>query len=94
ILSIITFSIGAYEPIKHYGFEAPLVALLLGLLISNVTRLPKWMDSGFRVEYYIKTGIVLLGATLPFTLIVWAGPVAFLQATIISVTTCLTIYFA
>jgi len=94
ILSIITFSIGAYEPIKHYGFEAPLVALLLGLLISNVTRLPKWMDSGFRVEYYIKTGIVLLGATLPFTLIIWAGPVAFLQATIISVTTCLTIYFA
>ncbi|MEW6214735.1 MAG: putative sulfate exporter family transporter [Nitrospirota bacterium] len=94
ILSIITFIIGAYKPLKHYGFEAPLVALILGLLISNVVRLPKWMDSGFRVEYYIKTGIVLLGATLPFTLIIWAGPVAFLQATIISVTTCLAIYFA
>ncbi|MEW6675736.1 MAG: putative sulfate exporter family transporter [Nitrospirota bacterium] len=93
ILSIITFIIGAYKPLKHYGFEAPLVALILGLLISNVVRLPKWMDSGFRVEYYIKTGIVLLGATLPFTLIIWAGPVAFIQATIISVTTCLTIYF-
>lgn len=94
ILSIITFVIGAYKPLKQYGFEAPLVALLLGLIISNVVRLPKWMDTGFRVEYYIKTGIVLLGATLPFTLIIWAGPVAFLQATIISVTTCLTIYFA
>lgn len=94
ILSIITFVIGAYEPLKHYSFEAPLVALLLGLIISNTLRLPKWMDSGFRVEYYIKTGIVLLGATLPFTLIIWAGPVAFIQATIISVTTCLTIYLA
>ncbi len=94
ILSIITFIIGEYEHLNKYGFEAPLVALLLGLLISNILRLPKWMDSGFRVEYYIKTGIVLLGATLPFTLIIWAGPVAFLQATIISVTTCLTIYFA
>ena len=93
-LSIITFVIGSYEPLKHYSFEAPLVALLLGLFISNVFRLPKWMDSGFRVEYYIKTGIVLLGATLPFTLIIWAGPVAFIQATIISVTTCLTIYLA
>ena len=93
VLSIITFIIGAYKPLKHYGFEAPLVALLLGLLISNVIRLPKWTDSGFRVEYYIKTGIVLLGATLPFTLIIWAGPTAFLQATIISVVTCLTIYF-
>ncbi len=93
LLSIITFIIGEYKPLSTYGFEAPLVALLLGLLISNVVKLPKWMDSGFRVEYYIKTGIVLLGATLPFTLIVWAGPVAFLQATIISVVTCLTIFF-
>lgn len=93
ILSIITFIIGEYKPLTTYGFEAPLVALLLGLLISNVVRMPKWMDSGFRVEYYIKTGIVLLGATLPFTLVIWAGPVAFIQATIISVTTCLAIYF-
>ena len=93
LLSVITFIIGAYKPLKDYSFEAPLVALLLGLIISNTVRLPKWMDSGFRVEYYIKTGIVLLGATLPFTLIIWAGPVAFLQATLISVTTCLTIFF-
>jgi uncharacterized integral membrane protein (TIGR00698 family) len=93
MLSIFTFIIGEYKPLTTYGFEAPLVALLLGLLISNVIKLPKWMDSGFRVEYYIKTGIVLLGATLPFTLIIWAGPIAFLQATIISVVTCLTIYF-
>ena len=93
MLSIFTFIIGEYKPLNNYGFEAPLVALLLGLLISNVVKLPKWMDSGFRVEYYIKTGIVLLGATLPFTLIIWAGPIAFLQATIISVVTCLTIYF-
>jgi uncharacterized integral membrane protein (TIGR00698 family) len=92
-LSIITFIIGEYKPLSTYGFEAPLVALLLGLIISNIVKLPKWMDSGFRVEYYIKTGIVLLGATLPFTLIIWAGPVAFLQATVISVVTCLTIFF-
>ena len=42
------------------------------------------MDAGFRVEFYVKTGIVLLGASLPFTLIVWAGPVAILQAAIVS----------
>ena len=47
------------------------MALVVGLLISNLLPLPSWMDAGFRVEYYIKTGIVLLGATLPFTLIVW-----------------------
>ncbi len=94
IFSVIIFYIGAWDKAHHYNLEPPLVALALGMLISNVFRLPKWMDTGFRVEYYIKTGIVLLGATLPFTLIIWAGPVAFIQATIVAVTTFLTIYFA
>ena len=81
-------------PTSHtYNLEPPLVALLLGLIISNIIGLPRWMDTGFRVEYYIKTGIVLLGATLPFTLIIWAGPVAIFQATVISVSTFLVIYF-
>ncbi|MBO0712812.1 MAG: putative sulfate exporter family transporter, partial [Acetobacteraceae bacterium] len=50
-------------------------------------------DAGFRVEFYIKTGIVLLGATLPFTLIIWAGPAAILQASIVSLVTFAVIYW-
>jgi uncharacterized membrane protein YadS len=41
----------------------------------------------------VKTGIVLLGAGLPFTLILWAGPVAILQASIVSIITFLVIFF-
>lgn len=93
IFSIIIFMVGAWEKAHSYNLEPPLVALLLGMLISNLIGLPKWMDSGFRVEYYIKTGIVLLGATLPFTLVIWAGPVAIIQASIVSITTFLVIYF-
>jgi uncharacterized membrane protein YadS len=66
--------------------------LLLGLLISNTVGLPRWMDAGFRVEFYVKIGIILLGATLPFTLLVWAGPVAILQASIVSIVTFLVIF--
>ncbi|MGH8553951.1 MAG: putative sulfate exporter family transporter, partial [Methylococcales bacterium] len=76
VFAVIIHSIGAWKYAASYNLEAPLVALSLGMLIANFIGLPRWMDSGFRVEYYIKTGIVLLGATLPFTLIVWAGPVA------------------
>ncbi len=54
---------------------------------------PKWFDSALRTEFYVKTGIVLLGATLPFTLILQSGPTAFLQATFIAVSTFLVIYF-
>src|SRR5258708_37596813 len=41
----------------------------------------------------MKTGIVLVGATLPITLILWAGPIAIVQASIVSVATFLVIYW-
>jgi len=93
VMSVIISMIGSWDQAHYYNLEPPLVALALGMLISNVIGLPKWMDTGFRVEYYIKTGIVLLGATLPFTLIVWAGPVAIVQASVVSITTFLVIFF-
>src|SRR3954464_7927659 len=93
VISLLIFTLGQWTQADHYNLEPPLVALLLGLLIANTNLLPRWMDAGFRVEYYVKTGIILLGATLPFTLIIWAGPVAILQASIVSLATFLTIFF-
>ena len=94
VISVLIFALGQWSEANRYNLEPPLVALALGLAISNFLRLPGWFDAGFRVEFYIKTGIVLLGATLPFTLIVWAGPVAILQASIVSLVTFLVIYLA
>jgi uncharacterized integral membrane protein (TIGR00698 family) len=93
ILSVIIYFAGNWDQASKYNLEPPLVALVLGLIISNVVGLPRWLDAGFRVEFYIKLGIVLLGATLPFTLIIWAGPVAILQASIVSIVTFLVIFF-
>ncbi len=92
VLAVLVFALGQWTQASHYNLEPPLVALLLGLALSNLGLLPRQLDAGFRVEFYIKTGIVLLGATLPFTLIVWAGPVAILQASIVSLATFLVIY--
>ncbi|MBI1733295.1 MAG: putative sulfate exporter family transporter [Gammaproteobacteria bacterium] len=94
VVAMAIHTLGAWQYASRYNLEPPLVALLIGMLIANFIGLPKWMDAGFRVEFYIKTGIVLLGATLPFTLIVWAGPIAVLQATIVSVTTFMVIFLA
>ena len=93
VFSIIIFVVGQNKTVTNLNLEPPLLALLLGMIISNFIGLPKWMDTGFRVEYYIKTGIVLLGATLPFTLIIWAGPTAILQASIVSISTFSVIFF-
>jgi uncharacterized integral membrane protein (TIGR00698 family) len=88
------YFLGLWDQAAHYNLEPPLVALGLGLLISNTIGVPRWLDPGLRVEFYIKTGIVLLGASLPLTLIAWAGPVAIVQAAIVSLATFGAIYFA
>lgn len=85
--SVVIFTLGQWAQAVPLNLEPPLVALAVGLLLANLNVLPRWLDAGFRVEFYIKLGVVLLGATLPFSLIVWAGPVALLQATIVSVIT-------
>jgi uncharacterized integral membrane protein (TIGR00698 family) len=86
------YFLGMWDQAAHYNLEPPLVALGLGLLVSNTVGVPRWLDPGLRVEFYIKTGIVLLGAGLPLTLIAWAGPVAIVQATIVSLATFGVIY--
>ncbi|AOJ11969.1 hypothetical protein WS71_26295 [Burkholderia mayonis] len=92
VVSILIFVLGAWVDASKYNLEPPLVALVLGLLLSNAFTLPEWLRIGLRVEFYIKVGIVLLGATLPFTLLVWAGPVAVVQASIVSLVTFFVIF--
>ncbi|PTB19195.1 putative sulfate exporter family transporter [Trinickia symbiotica] len=91
-VSALVFTFGAWTIAVRYNLEPPLVALALGLVVSNVFGVPEWLKPALRVELFIKVGIVLLGATLPFTLLVWAGPVALGQATIVSLVTFFTIF--
>ena len=92
--STAVFYLSTWEVAKKADLGAPLLALLIGLVIGNVVKLPSWFQTSLLTEYYIKTGIVLLGATLPLTLIFRAGWVAFVQATIVSVCTWLAIFLA
>jgi uncharacterized integral membrane protein (TIGR00698 family) len=93
VLSVVIFAIGQWDKANTYNLEPPLVALIVGLALSNIIGLPRRLEAGFRVEIYIKTGIVLLGATLPFTLILWAGPAAIVQASIVSIVTFSVIFW-
>jgi len=92
--SALIFAVGAWTGAAKYNLEPPLVALAVGLIISNVFVLPEWFKAGLRVEFYIKVGIILLGATLPLTLLAWAGPIAVLQASLVSLVTFFVIFFA
>ena len=93
IVSLLLYFLGLWDQAARYSLEPPLVGLVLGLLIANTVGVPRWAEAGLRVELFIKTGIVLLGTSLPLTLIAWAGPVALVQAAIVSLVTFGVIYF-
>src|ERR1700680_530806 len=94
VVAAALYFLGLWDQSARYNLEPPLVALALGILVSNTVGVPRWLTPALRVELYIKTGIVLLGASLPFTLIAWAGPVAIVQAAIVSLVTFGVIYVA
>jgi uncharacterized integral membrane protein (TIGR00698 family) len=94
VISLVVTILGSNKLMKTWQLETPLLALVLGILVSNTMKLPVWFQEALCTEYYVKTGIVLMGATLPFTIIMSAGPLAMLQATIVSVTTFASIYIA
>ncbi|ACX51343.1 Uncharacterized protein family UPF0324 [Ammonifex degensii KC4] len=79
--------LGSQQTLKHYGLEYPFWSLVLGLIIGNLLPLPRWLRAASdHTEFYIKTGIVLLGAALPFTTIVKGGIWGFLEAALIIAT--------
>ncbi len=82
--SFLVLVLGSQTTLKLYGLEYPFWALVVGLLIGNSLPLPVWFQAAAkRTELYIKIGIVLLGASLPFTIIIRGGVWGFLEALII-----------
>ncbi|MCQ2134766.1 MAG: YeiH family protein [Bacteroidales bacterium] len=42
-------------------------ALIIGLLISNTVGVPKWLKPAIKTEFYIKTGLVIMGFSVLFS---------------------------
>ena len=72
-ISVIATFLGSYKPTAKYGVNAEIMSIVLGLLIANTVGTPKWLVPGVQVEYYIKTGLVLLGAEVLFGKILAIG---------------------
>ena len=82
IFAIAWFSqvIAGNSTVNYLGLEYVIFALLIGLFISNVIGVPDWLKEAARTEYYIKTGLVILGAGILFFEILQAGAIGILQA--------------
>jgi len=72
ILATIAYIIAAQVTMKKY-VEYAFWALVVGLLISNTVKTPDWLKSAVKTEYYIKTGLVLMGGEVLFSNVVKFG---------------------
>ena len=71
--------------VSSWGFEYVIFALAFGLLVSNVIRVPAWLREAARTEFYIKTGLVILGAGMLFSDLARGGLLGILQAVFVVV---------
>ncbi len=73
LLAILAYILAGQLVIKHYNLEYALWALLVGLIISNTIGTPKFLKPAILTEFYIKTGLVLLGAGVLFSKLLVLG---------------------
>jgi uncharacterized integral membrane protein (TIGR00698 family) len=83
ILAFIALVIAGNKSIAYYGIEYVVFGLIIGLLISNTGILPAWLKEAARSEFFIKTGLVILGSSVLFTDIIKAGLPGILQAVLV-----------
>lgn len=78
LVAIVSLIIAGNKTINYFGIEYVVFALLLGLLLSNVFKIT-WLAEADRSEFFIKTGLVILGTSILFTDILQAGLPGILQ---------------
>ena len=69
--------------VKYYGFEAVFFSVIFGLIINNCFGIPKWLKPAIQGEYFIKIGVVCLGATILFRDVMKSGSMGLLQAILV-----------
>jgi len=79
-LAILSLIIAGNKTISSYGIEYVVFGLIIGLILSNLNLSPAWLKEAARSEFFIKTGLIILGTSILFTDIVNAGLPGILQA--------------
>jgi uncharacterized integral membrane protein (TIGR00698 family) len=73
LLAIASYVLAGQAVLHYYNLEYVLWALLLGMVISNTIGTPAWLKPAVLPEFFIKTGLVLLGAEVLFGLLLRLG---------------------
>ncbi|MCQ3803891.1 MAG: YeiH family protein [Acidimicrobiia bacterium] len=84
-LAWVSQMIAGAPALKEWGISYVIVSLVAGLVISNLGSVPSWIEEAIRTEYYIKTGLVILGSSILFGEILRSGLFGLGQALLVIV---------
>ena len=82
-LAALALWVAKIPAVKYYGFEAVFFSVIFGLIINNCFGIPKWLKPAIQGEYFIKIGVVCLGATILFRDVMKSGSMGLLQAVLV-----------
>jgi uncharacterized membrane protein YadS len=92
LMAVLAYTAASNATMKHYGIGYAAWAILFGLIISNTVGTPKWVMHAVQTEYYIKTGLVLLGAEILFGKILLIGVPGIFVAWVVTPTVLICTY--
>lgn len=92
LLAIVAEIIGGQTTLRSWGFGPLIWAILGGMLIANTVGVPRFIQEGALTEYYIKTGLVLLGAEILFGKILAIGQAGIFVAWVVTPTVLVLTY--
>lgn len=93
-IAVLAYMAEAQTLMNYWGFGFPLWAIVFGMLISNTIGTPKWVMPAVQTEFFIKTGLVLLGAEILFNKMLAIGkPGIFVAWICTPITLILTYWF-
>ena len=92
-IACLAFVMSNQTTIKGLGIGYAAWAIIFGMLISNTVGTPEWAKPAVQTEYFIKTGLVLLGAKILFGKLVAIGQPGIFVAWVVTPTVWLVTYW-
>ena len=83
VLTLAAQLLASIPAVKELGFESVFFAVILGLIVSNVFKVPDWLRPAIQSEFYIKIGIICLGSTILFKEVLESGIFGLAQSLIV-----------
>jgi uncharacterized integral membrane protein (TIGR00698 family) len=92
-LALVSLFLASQKNMKDLGIEYAVWAIVLGILVSNTVGTPKWVSSALTTEFYIKTGLILMGAEVLINKIMAIGLPGMFVAWVVTPIVLVTTYW-